>query len=282
MYRPLGTGDVDVAAIVGSPAAHGYNGWYMLEQDTILTGEPGVKARWPTCGPAPSIFVRSFAGPDDGRPAAGTAADRRPGRGPDRCPRHRRTGPHHWRPPGGGRRPRSAPGRGLRRPPRGRAGAGHLRRGGGRPRGRGRLQPARQRPPRALEPGSDRRGEARAERETVRQQRRRGPRGPRRRHRGRRDRAGGLPLPLPPGDPPPAQAAGHRRAGPAASRRGRHGHPRARRRRPALVAGAGRRRDDGPRLLQPTRPPDAGPLGRRPAPGGRRPRRRAGRPPWRR
>ena len=39
---------------------------------------------------------------------------------------------------------------------------------------------------------------------------------------------------------------------------------------------------DGPRLLQPPRPPDAGPLGRRPAPGGRRPRRRAGRPPWRR
>ena len=40
MYRPLGQGDVDVAAIVGSLRARGYNGWYVLEQDTILTEEP--------------------------------------------------------------------------------------------------------------------------------------------------------------------------------------------------------------------------------------------------
>jgi inosose dehydratase len=40
MYRPLGQGDVDVAAIVGCVRAHGYNGWYTLEQDTILTEGP--------------------------------------------------------------------------------------------------------------------------------------------------------------------------------------------------------------------------------------------------
>ena len=40
MYRPLGHGDVDVPAIVGHVRAHGYNGWYTLEQDTILTAEP--------------------------------------------------------------------------------------------------------------------------------------------------------------------------------------------------------------------------------------------------
>jgi inosose dehydratase len=40
MYRPLGTGDVDVTAIVGHLRTHGYDGWYTLEQDTILTGEP--------------------------------------------------------------------------------------------------------------------------------------------------------------------------------------------------------------------------------------------------
>jgi inosose dehydratase len=40
MYRPLGTGDVDVPAIVGHLRARGYNGWYTLEQDTILTEEP--------------------------------------------------------------------------------------------------------------------------------------------------------------------------------------------------------------------------------------------------
>jgi inosose dehydratase len=40
MYRPLGHGDVDVPAIVGDVRAHGYNGWYTLEQDTILTEQP--------------------------------------------------------------------------------------------------------------------------------------------------------------------------------------------------------------------------------------------------
>jgi inosose dehydratase len=40
MYRPLGRGDVDFAAIVGYLRGRGYHGWYVLEQDTILTEEP--------------------------------------------------------------------------------------------------------------------------------------------------------------------------------------------------------------------------------------------------
>jgi inosose dehydratase len=40
MYRPLGQGDVDVPAIIGHLWAHGYGGWFTLEQDTILTEEP--------------------------------------------------------------------------------------------------------------------------------------------------------------------------------------------------------------------------------------------------
>ena len=40
MYVPLGEGDVDVAAIVQSLEDAGYAGWYVLEQDTILTGPP--------------------------------------------------------------------------------------------------------------------------------------------------------------------------------------------------------------------------------------------------
>ena len=40
MYRPLGTGDVDVESIVSTLGRHGYDGWYVLEQDTILTEEP--------------------------------------------------------------------------------------------------------------------------------------------------------------------------------------------------------------------------------------------------
>jgi inosose dehydratase len=40
MYRPLGAGDVDIAAIIGLLESHGYRGWYTMEQDTILTGRP--------------------------------------------------------------------------------------------------------------------------------------------------------------------------------------------------------------------------------------------------
>lgn len=40
MYVPLGAGDVDIAAIVASLEDAGYAGWYVLEQDTVLTGSP--------------------------------------------------------------------------------------------------------------------------------------------------------------------------------------------------------------------------------------------------
>jgi inosose dehydratase len=40
MYRPVGQGDVDFAAIVTSLRGRAYDGWYVLEQDTILTEEP--------------------------------------------------------------------------------------------------------------------------------------------------------------------------------------------------------------------------------------------------
>jgi inosose dehydratase len=40
IYRPVGHGDVDFAAIVEHLRADGYPGWYVLEQDTILTEEP--------------------------------------------------------------------------------------------------------------------------------------------------------------------------------------------------------------------------------------------------
>jgi inosose dehydratase len=40
MYVPLGAGDVDIAGIVKALEAAGYNGWYVMEQDSILTGSP--------------------------------------------------------------------------------------------------------------------------------------------------------------------------------------------------------------------------------------------------
>jgi inosose dehydratase len=40
IYVPLGEGDVDFAAIVRLLDQAGFDGWYVLEQDTILAGEP--------------------------------------------------------------------------------------------------------------------------------------------------------------------------------------------------------------------------------------------------
>ena len=40
MYVPLGQGDVDIATIVGALEDAGYDGWYVLEQDTILSAPP--------------------------------------------------------------------------------------------------------------------------------------------------------------------------------------------------------------------------------------------------
>ncbi|OBC15924.1 inosose dehydratase [Mycobacterium sp. 852013-50091_SCH5140682] len=40
MYTPLGTGDVDIAGIVSVLRNNGFDGWFVMEQDTILDGEP--------------------------------------------------------------------------------------------------------------------------------------------------------------------------------------------------------------------------------------------------
>ncbi len=40
MFKPLGAGDVDVAGVVRALESAGYEGWYVLEQDTALGGDP--------------------------------------------------------------------------------------------------------------------------------------------------------------------------------------------------------------------------------------------------
>jgi inosose dehydratase len=42
LYAPLGAGDLDIAAIVAALEAAGYQGWYVLEQDSALEGEPAA------------------------------------------------------------------------------------------------------------------------------------------------------------------------------------------------------------------------------------------------
>jgi len=63
MYRPLGQGDVDIASIVGSLERAGYDGWYVLEQDTILAGPPQPGDPGPMLEVQASIeHLRSVAG----------------------------------------------------------------------------------------------------------------------------------------------------------------------------------------------------------------------------
>jgi inosose dehydratase len=40
MYTPLGAGDVDIAGIVTALRRNGFDGWFVMEQDTVLDGEP--------------------------------------------------------------------------------------------------------------------------------------------------------------------------------------------------------------------------------------------------
>jgi inosose dehydratase len=40
MYTPLGTGDAEIAGVVKHLLDQGFDGWFTLEQDTILAGEP--------------------------------------------------------------------------------------------------------------------------------------------------------------------------------------------------------------------------------------------------
>lgn len=56
LFAPLGKGDVDVAAIIGALDAAGYTGWYVLEQDLVLTEEPP-----PGAGPRDDVALsRAF------------------------------------------------------------------------------------------------------------------------------------------------------------------------------------------------------------------------------
>ena len=44
LFRPLGEGSVDVAEFVAVLERAGYDGWYVLEQDVVLDGEPPARA----------------------------------------------------------------------------------------------------------------------------------------------------------------------------------------------------------------------------------------------
>jgi inosose dehydratase len=73
LYRPLGSGDVDVAAIVSALEASDYDGWYVLEQDTVLEGAP-EEGSGPVQDVAVSLaFFEQFGGRLGSSSAAGVS-----------------------------------------------------------------------------------------------------------------------------------------------------------------------------------------------------------------
>jgi inosose dehydratase len=75
LYRPLGEGDVDVAAIVRLLEGSGYAGWYVLEQDTVL--ETAAEGERPARDAAASLeFLQRVEGAafarDGGNGGSGT------------------------------------------------------------------------------------------------------------------------------------------------------------------------------------------------------------------
>jgi inosose dehydratase len=72
LYRPLGQGDVDIAGLIAALRRADYEGWYVLEQDTVLPDNGSAGAALP--GPGPELHDSALAGhgaADNG--AAGTA-----------------------------------------------------------------------------------------------------------------------------------------------------------------------------------------------------------------
>lgn len=44
MYQPLGQGDIDIDSVVGTLIRAGFDGWFTLEQDTVVADEPAPGA----------------------------------------------------------------------------------------------------------------------------------------------------------------------------------------------------------------------------------------------
>ncbi len=71
LYAPLGDGDVDIAGIVAALEAAGYQGWYVMEQDTAFDREP-ADGTGPISDVRRSVeFLLSVAGKAPGVSAAG-------------------------------------------------------------------------------------------------------------------------------------------------------------------------------------------------------------------
>jgi inosose dehydratase len=76
MYTPLGTGDADIKGVVSHLVDHGFDGWFVLEQDTILAEEP--KDEGPVRDVAASAaYLRSILAPAHSAYCAGRQPEQR-------------------------------------------------------------------------------------------------------------------------------------------------------------------------------------------------------------
>ncbi|GAA3935468.1 sugar phosphate isomerase/epimerase [Actinomadura viridis] len=79
IYRPLGGGDIDIRGIVRALEGAGYDGWYVMEQDTILAAEPaGGTGPWDDVRESIAFLVSGEEGADgeDGGDGGDAAASR--------------------------------------------------------------------------------------------------------------------------------------------------------------------------------------------------------------
>jgi inosose dehydratase len=55
LFTPLGQGDVPIAQIIVALENAGYNGWYVIEQDTAITGAVPANGQGPVESVSQSI-----------------------------------------------------------------------------------------------------------------------------------------------------------------------------------------------------------------------------------
>lgn len=70
LFPPLGQGDLDLAEVVRTMEASGYQGWYVIEQDTAITGAMPSAGEGPVTGVETSMrFLRDVVAPTLASPA---------------------------------------------------------------------------------------------------------------------------------------------------------------------------------------------------------------------
>ena len=66
LFKPLGAGDVDIAQVMELLDAHGYERWFVLEQDTAITGPEPPVGSGPILDVRQSVEFLDTAGSDSG------------------------------------------------------------------------------------------------------------------------------------------------------------------------------------------------------------------------